>query len=124
MARTSKAVYLGNTDDEYCGFTVGKEYDVHNYESEDNHIGAFADDGRYRSIKNGGFHKFEILDESDCFVTETGCKSIDNVMPSLKFFINGHNVSPEDFEGVKSLLQKLGDDGVKCDTIKLEVKFE
>lgn len=126
MARTSKAVYLGNIGNEDCGFTVGKEYDVHNYETEDNYIGAFGDDGGYRHIKNGAFHKFGLLDD-DHFVTETECAvtpTLNDEKPKLRYYINGHEVDMIEFENVRYKVDQLDEDGVKCDTIKFEVKFE
>lgn len=125
MMNTSKAVYIGNTDDKYCGFTVGKKYDVRNYE-DDNYIGAFGDDGAYRHIKNGEFHKFRIIDGGD-FVTENECAvkdSRDDKKPELRYYINGYEVDMIEFANVRYTVDKLDEDGVKCDTIKFEVKFQ
>lgn len=126
MTTTLKAVYLGNTIGEYCGFTVDKEYDVHNYETEDNYIEAIDDDGTYRHIKNGVFHKFGLLNEDD-FVTEIECAATateNNKKPYLRYYINGHEVDVTEFGSVGRTVYELDRDGVKCDTIKFEVKFE
>lgn len=125
MMNTSKAVYLGNTDDKYWGFTVGKKYDVRNYQ-DDNYISVFGDDGGYRHIKNGEFHKFRIIDVDD-FVTENECavkESRDDKKPELRYYINGYEVDIIEFANVRYTVDKLDDGGVKCDTIKLEVKFQ
>lgn len=127
MEKFSNAVYLGNTDGEYCGFTVGKEYAVHNYDTEDNYIAAFGDDGGYRQIKNGAFHLFMINGEFDGFVTETECEvraTHNDKKPDLRYYINGHEVDMIEFENVRYKVEQLDEDGVKCDTIKFEVKFE
>ncbi|QXV76136.1 hypothetical protein bas01_0005 [Escherichia phage AugustePiccard] len=126
MTKKSKAVYLGNTEGEYYGFTVGNEYDVHNYETEDNFIGTFGDDGGYRHIKNGAFHKFELLEDYD-FVTESECAVMplsSDKQPELRYFINGHEFNKIEFENVRYTVNQLDEGGVKCDTIKFEVKFE
>lgn len=60
-----KALYLGNTDNEYCGFTVGKEYKIHDLGEGD--IAAYDDNGVYRYIKNGAFHEFKPSGEDDHF---------------------------------------------------------
>lgn len=72
MTHISKAVvYIGNTDDIYCGFTVGKVYKVLNYNTEDNYIGVYDDDGGYGYIKNGAFHKFGMHKDDQDFVTDS-----------------------------------------------------
>lgn len=121
MARTSKAVYLGNIGNEYCGFTVGKEYDVRNYETGDNYIGAFGDDGGFRHIRNGAFHEFDIREEGEGFVTETS--GVDK-NPGLRYYINGHEFDEIEFGSVYRTVYELDRDGIKCDTINFEVKFE
>lgn len=127
MARTSKAVYLGNIGNEYCGFTVGKEYDVHNYETRYNYIGVFGDDGGFRHIRNGAFHEFDIREDGEGFVTETECAVMppsEDKNPGLTYYINGHEVDEIEFGSVYRTVYELDRDGIKCDTIKLEVKFE
>ncbi|GCG54547.1 hypothetical protein [Escherichia coli] len=123
MMKTSKAVYLGNIGNENCGFTVGKKYDVHNYE-DDNYIGAFGDDGGYRHIKNGEFHKFEILEEIGVLKFKIQYEFIEAKSKNLKYFINGVKFSRDEFSEIKQHVSNLESDGVKCDTIKFEVKFE
>lgn len=127
MARTSKAVYLGNTGNEYCGFTVGKEYDIHNYETGDNYIGAFGDDGGFHHIKNGAFHQFDIREGGEGFVTENEHEVVSSGVdknPGLRYYINGHEVDKIEFGSVYRTVYELDRDGIKCDTIKFEVKFE
>ena len=101
-------------------FTIGKAYDL-----TDNGSGNYItrdDNGVMLFFRNGHGCTFELIDESN-FVKnewfEIKCSS-----PSLKLFINGFSVSPEEFEDVKYVVERLDDDGVKCDTIKFEVKFE
>lgn len=92
MARTSKAVYLGNTHDEYCGFTVGKEYEIEQY-TNDVLILVVDDDGECRGINNGAFHKFWINEKFDSFVTETECRikvPAGDKKPYLRYYINEH----------------------------------
>lgn len=125
MAHTSKAVYLGNIGNENCGFTVDKEYKI-NYFSEGD-IGTYDDYGVYRYIKNGEFHKFGIREEGEGFVTENECASKatdNNKKPYLRYYINGHEVDVIEFGNVGRTVYELDRDGVKCDTIKFEVKFE
>ncbi|CAJ42226.1 virion structural protein [Escherichia phage Rtp] len=118
MARTSKAVYLGNNDDVYYGFTVGKEYEIVSYTGDDLILIA-DDDGECRGINNGAFHKFE-LSETECAAAATG----NNKRPDLRYYINGHEVDLLEFDKVRSHTLELAHLGVKCDTIKFEVKFE
>ncbi|APU93236.1 virion structural protein [Escherichia phage vB_EcoS-IME253] len=118
MARTSKAVYLGNNDDVYYGFTVGKEYEIVSY-TDDDLILIVDDDGECRGINNGAFHKFE-LSVTECAAAATG----NNKRPDLRYYINGHEVDMIEFENVRYKVDQLDEDGVKCDTIKFEVKFE
>lgn len=127
MESTSKVVYLGNTDYEYHGFTVGKEYKAHNYNTEDNYISTYDDNGSHRRINNGTFHKFILLDDDEGLVNETDCAvaAPDNdKRPNLRYYINGHEVDAIEFENVRHKVLELDDYGVKCDTIKFEVKFE
>ena len=71
MTTKSKAVYLGNTDGDYCGFTVGKEYDVCDFEGR--FIELCDDNDNHRWVKNGALHEFDLLGVDDSFVTETEC---------------------------------------------------
>lgn len=124
MTTKSKAVYLGNTDGEYCGFTVGKEYEVYIYDAEDGYMCAIADDGGYRYINNGAFHKFGIHDDED-LVNEAECSCVETEPKAkLRYYINGHEVDSIEFGNVGNIVCRLNEDGVKCDTINFEVKFE
>ncbi|QGH76704.1 hypothetical protein [Escherichia phage BEK3] len=127
MGRTSKVVYLGSNTGECGGFTVGKEYKAYNYNTEYNYISTYDDKGSYRQIKNGAFHHFKLHDEDDHFVTETECAVMqpsEDKKPSLIYCINGHEVDMIEFENVRHKVLELDAYGVKCDTIKFEVKFE
>ena len=121
----SKALYLGNTDNEDCGFTPGMKYRIHDF--GDGYVGVYDNYDVYRFIKNGEFHKFEIRDEGCSLVTEIECAVMpprDDKKPELRYFINGHEVGMIEFENVRYKVDQLDEDGVKCDTIKFEVKFE
>ena len=121
----SKALYLGNTNNKDCGFTVYKEYDI--YDFEDGYIGAYDDNDSYLYFKNGAFHKFKLHDGDIYFITETQCAVMppsDDKKTELRYYINGHEVEMIEFENVRYTVDQLGKDGVKCDTIKFEVKFE
>ena len=127
MENTSKAVYLGNINGDYCGFfTVGGQYDI--YDSGDDYIEVIDDDGCYRQIKNKSYHKFKIKNgDCDCFITETECAvtpSGNDKKPELRYYINGHEVDMIEFANVRYTVDQLDEGGVKCDTIKFEVKFE
>lgn len=128
MKSTSKAVYLGNTNGEYYGFTVGNTYSVNYFEIVgENCFWCSDDDGVCRYIKNGAFHKFEICEDGEGFITEAECAdiaSVEDKEPKLRYYINGHEVEVFEFEDVRVKVGKLDHDGVKCDTIKFEVKFE
>lgn len=124
MTKNLRAVYLGNTNDEYGGFTVDKEYEIHDF--VDGYVGVYDDNVSYRYIKNGEFHKFGFLSEDD-FVNETECAATatrKDKKPYLRYYINGHEVDVTEFESVGRTVYELDRDGVKCDTIKFEVKFE
>lgn len=124
MARTSKAVYLGNIGNEYCGFTVGNDYEI--YDFEDGYIGVRDNNGTHLCIKNGASHKFGLLDD-DHFITETECAvtpTLNDEKPKLRYYINGHEVDMIEFGNVGRTVYEFDRDGVKCDTIKFEVKFE
>lgn len=126
MTTKLNAVYLGNTDEEYCGFTVGKEYEVDIYNYENDYIATFDDDGVCRHVKNGAFHKFGLPNDGD-FVTETECAvgaSDIEEKAELRYYINGHEVGAVEFANVRDKVLELDDGGVKCDSIKFEVKFE
>lgn len=118
----SKAVYLGSTNGEYFGFTVGKEYKIHDF--GDGYIGAYNDKGSYCYIKNGQFHKFRMHDGNDGFVTESKCTVMVPEKPGFKYYINGYRVDLLEFDKAQSHVAELESLGVKCDTIKFEVKFE
>lgn len=121
----SKALYLGNIGNEDCGFTVGKEYKLNDFGEGD--FGTYDDYGVYRYIKNGEFHKFKLHCEDEYFATETECAVMplsDDKSPELRYYINGHEVGMVEFGNVRYKVLELDEDGVKCDTIKFEVKFE
>lgn len=125
MTIDSKALYLGNTKNEDCGFTVGKEYKIHDFGS--GYIGVYDDNGYYRYIDNGAFQKFKTHDEHGYFVTKTECAVMlpgHDKKPEIRYYINGHEVDVIEFGNVRYAVNQLDEDGVKCDTIKFEVKFE
>lgn len=127
MEYSVKAKYLGNTNNEYAGFTELKQYEAYDY--GDGFIGVYDDSGTFRQVKNDAFHNFKIInnDDDECFVTETKCAvmvpAIDE-KPDLRYYINGHEVDMIEFSNVRCQVLELDEDGVKCDTIKFEVKFE
>lgn len=121
----SKALYLGNIGNEDRGFTVGKEYKINDLGEGD--IGTYDDYGVYRYTENGEFHKFRLLEVDDSFVTETECAvtpTLSDEKPKLRYYINGNDVDMIEFENVRHKVLELDAYGVKCDTIKFEVKFE
>ena len=124
----SKALYLGNIDNEYCGFTVGKKYRVSRFDTDDeNYFWCVDDHDGYRYIKNGEFHKFDIREEGEGFVTETEHEVVSSGVdknPGLRYYINGHELDEIEFGSVYRTVYELDRDGIKCDTIKFEVKFE
>ena len=123
---TLKAVYIGNDEGGYYGFTVGREYEAISYVNDSN-LWVVDDDFCPRNIKNDAFHKFDIREQGEGFVTENECavKATDNnKKPYLRYYINGHEVDVIEFESVGRTVYELDRDGVKCDTIKFEVKFE
>lgn len=122
MKINSKAVYLGNTDNEYRGLTVGKEYKIRDF--GDGYIGTYDDNDCYLYVLNGKFHKFGIHDGYDGFVTESKCAVMITEKPGFKYYINGHEVDLLEFDKARSHTVELARLGVKCDTIKFEVKFE
>ena len=125
MTTKSKAVYLGNTHGYHCSFTVGKEYDVCDFKG--GFIELYDDNGNHRLVKNGAFHEFNLLGVDDSFVTETECEVVSSGVdknPRLRYYINGHEVDEIEFGNVRRTVYELGRDGIKCDTIKFEVKFE
>lgn len=123
MTTKSKAVYLGNTDGEYYGFTVGKEYDVDKYITENDYIGAFSNDGDYRHIKNGAFHKFGIQDENGALKLKIKDESISKEK-QFKYYINGELVTKVKFDDTLFLVKDFESDGIDTSSIKFEVKFE
>ena len=123
--KTLKATFTGSVNGKHPGFTVGKQYDIKDY--GDDYISTYDDDGCYRAVENGAFHKFVIHKESQDFVTETERSSIASVgdkKPKLRYYINGHEVDMIEFGNVRYTVDELDEDGVKCDTIMFEVKFE
>lgn len=124
MRTTQKAVYLGNTKGKYHCFTVGKEYKVYNCNVEHNYIEVYDDDGVYRRINNGTFHKFEIREEIGVLKFKIQYEFIEAKSKNLKYFINGVKFSRDEFTEIKQHVSNLESGGVKCDTIKFEVKFE
>lgn len=124
MKNKLKALYLGNTYDECCEFTPGREYDF--CDLGDGFIGLCDDNDTERCIKNGAFYKFKLINE-DNFVTENECAVIasrSDKKPGLRYYINGHEVDEIEFGSVYRTVYELDRDGIKCDTIKFEVKFE
>lgn len=124
MATKSKAVYLGNTDGEYYGFTVGNEYVITHY---DGYIDISKDDGRCFIVKNGVLQKFGICDVDEGLVSKTDCAAMplsSGKKPELRYFINGYEIDMIEFANVRHKVLELNEGGVKCDTIKFEVKFE
>lgn len=127
MTINPELLYLGNDDEEYCGFTVGNKYKALRYNTEDSYIMAFDDNSACRHIINGVFHKFKILDDDDDFVieNESSCMaSVGDKKLELRYYINGHEVDIIEFGNVRYTVDQLDEDGVKCDTIKFEVKFQ
>ena len=126
MTTKSKAVYLGNINGDHCGFTVGEQYDV--FDAVDDYIEVIDDDGCYRKIKNKSYHKFKISNGAyDCLITEGECAVMpisDDKKPKLRYYINGHEFDMIEFGNVRRTVYELDRDGIKCDTIKFEVKFE
>lgn len=117
-----KAIFKGSAGSECLvkrNFTVGKEYVL-----EDAKFGFYTtkdNEGKTLIFQNGVDYTFDLVDVSKLVKPELTTK---NLMPSLKFYINGFAVSLEEFDNVKSAVSDLDKDGVKCDTIKFEVKFE
>ncbi|AAZ29285.1 JK_35P [Escherichia phage Jk06] len=123
--KTLKATFTGCADEKHPGFTVGKQYDIEDH--GDGYISTYDDDGCYRAVENGAFYKFELLDGDQSFETETDCAgaaSYGDKKPRLRYYINEHEVDMIEFGNVRYTVDQLDEDGVKCDTIKFEVKFQ
>lgn len=123
MATKLKAVYLGNEDGEYRGFTVGNEYEVGNYIAENDCFGSFDDDGCYLYINNGAFHKFRIHDENGYLNLKTQDEFISKEK-QLKYYINGDAVTKCKFNDVLLCVMGFQSDWIDASSIKFEVKFE
>lgn len=126
MTINSKVLYLGNTDNEDCGFTPGNEYDA--YDFGDGYIGVYDNNDVYRYIKNGAFHKFDIErdrsgittdDSRDSKVTDGGDFSLDEKM---QYRMNGVMVPKSFFEDKLVEVERLKSRGVSV-FIDFEVSF-
>lgn len=124
MKNKSKALYLGNTYDECCEFTQGREYDF--YDLGDGFIGLCDDNDTERCIKNGTFYKFKLINE-DHFVTETECASMQpsaDKKPEFRYYINGEVVTKVKFDDTLLCVKDFESSGFDTSSIKFEVKFE
>ena len=125
---TLKAVYIGNIEGEYYGFTVGRNYDVLHYGNDN--IWVVDDDFCHRSIKNGEFHKFDITNENqDDNAPNVGdekedlLSSIHKNHGEMKYRMNGIDVTKSLFEEKLIEAEKLKSKGVSV-FIDFEVSFE
>ena len=92
---TFKAVYQGNLEREDYGFTIGREYEVEG--CKNNHIMVTDDNGSCRNIKNGSFHKFSFICESQ----EASVANVaDEKEASLSYRYNSHNEMKYKMNGV------------------------
>lgn len=125
---TLKAVYLGNTEGEYYGFTVGRNYDVLHYGNDN--IWVVDDDFCQRNIKNGAFHKFDITDENQKDNAknfggekEDSLSSIHKNHGEMKYRMNGAKVTKQFFEEKILEVELLKSRGASV-FIDFEVYFE
>lgn len=105
--------YIGSEHLVKRNFTAGKDYNL-----KDAKFGFYMtqdDKGKSLIFQNGVDYMFELVDE---------CKSIDNLIPSFKFFINGYAVSKVKFDDTLLCVKDFKSDGIDTSSIKFEVKFE
>lgn len=125
---TLKAVYIGNTEGEYYGFTVGRNYDVLHYGNDN--IWVVDDDFRQRNVKNGAFHKFDITsDNQEDNAPNVGdekedlLSSIHKNHGEMKYRMNGINVTKSLFKEKLIEAEWFKSKGVSV-FIDFEVSFE
>lgn len=123
-----KVVYLGNTEGEYYGFTVGRNYDALHYGNDN--IWVVDDDFCHRNIKNGEFHKFDIADENqednDPNVVDEKEDSLSYIHKNhgeMKYRMNGIGVTKQFFEEKILEVELLKSRGASV-FIDFEVYFE
>ena len=126
--RTLKAVYIGNTEGEYYGFTVGMNYDVLHYGNDN--IWVVDDDFCQRNVKNGAFHKFDITsdnqeDNAPNVVDEKEdlLSSIHKNHGEMKYRMNGIDVTKSLFKEKLIEAEGFKSKGVSV-FIDFEVSFE
>lgn len=112
--------FKGYKRGEPCGrFAVGKVYFCEAIE-DSNFYEITNDNGdviTFSSILHNTIYDFEIVDTKEYVVTPEKPKY-------MKYFINGVNFGKDEFTEIKRHVSNLKSDGVKCDTIIFEVKFE
>ena len=126
--RTLKAVYIGNTEGEYYGFTVGRNYDVLHYGNDN--IWVVDDDFCQRNVKNGAFHKFDITsDNQEDNAPNVGdekedlLSSIHKNHGEMKYRMNGIDVTKSLFKEKLIEAEGFKSKGVSV-FIDFEVSFE
>lgn len=124
MTNSSDAIYLWNTDCEYCDFTVGKAYTVNHFDiADENYFWCSDDNGVYRYIKNGAFHTFAIREENGDIKLKIPDEFIGKEK-QFKYYINGEAVSKVKFDDTLLCVKDFKSDGIDTSSIKFEVKFE
>ena len=112
-----KAVFKGYKKFGSYKFTAGKIYELEYCSTHACYI------TRDDVLSLCTFENGDIYD----FVTETEREVVSSGVdknPGLRYYINGHEVDVIEFRNVYRTVYELYLDGIKCDTIKLEVKFE
>lgn len=122
MTINSKALYLGNIGNENCGFTVGKEYKIHDFKG--GYIVVCDDYDNYRRINNGAFHKFCLLKDDDGLKVTIPDEFITKEEKQFKYYINGEVVTKVKFDDTLLCVKEFKSDGVDTSSIKFEVKFQ
>lgn len=125
-----KAVFKGyNIKCSALEFTIGKVYFLNETECH-GYFGVEDDTGIGGIINpNGYYYEFEVLSEDKPLSSSELPDNADDCIEAaykakLRYYINEREVDMVDFENVRYRVGELNEYGVKCDSIKLEVKFE
>lgn len=134
-----KAIFKGYKNTHCYDFTIGKIYELSTTPGACGRCQVTDDNGFTFSFKPGEVYDFEVIIPdspitcSELFDDDYGYELMMNDIlnkpqidkkPELRCYINGREVDIIEFENVRFKVRQLDEDGVKCDTIKFEVKFQ